>query len=110
MSRQALSQFTNQRVYVRGRVQRHGQSIGNNEPTICLEMVTIDADNAPLPLLFDHIWLRRGVTPEIQARMTEGEWFSLTAKVWKYRHLDRDDEAYGLAFPEDVFKSYSDTK
>lgn len=105
--RQELAEYLGQRVFCRGRVR----DTGDDRNAICFESLTVDPGISEPLLHFEHIWLRRGVDTAMLKRMAPGEWFSFTAKVWRYQR-QRDGEwtgevDFGLAYPEDVHRSYN---
>lgn len=102
MKREALASYLGKRLYCRGKVQRYG-NVGDNGPiTMCIESATIEPPDAP-DFYFEHVWVSRGVTADFEQRYPVGTWVSFTAKVWEYK----DGKGYGLAFPEEMCRSYS---
>lgn len=101
--RNELMPYLGQRLFCRGQVQDRP---GNG---VCLAFVQVETEERNL--YFGHVWLRRGVTQSLKERMAPGEWYSFTAVVWKYQRQENGIWTgavdFGLAFPEDVHKSYS---
>jgi hypothetical protein len=106
MSREQLAPYRGSYVFCRGRIQRFAEMAGRGSLCIVLENVTIEPEGEQR-IVVDHIWISRGLPADINLRYNVGEWISFDGRVWGYTHIGKNDESYGLAYPQDILRSYS---